>query len=140
MTATAEWTVIHAYTVADAVRDQAMRLADGQLTAEAGYKLPVAFTRAAWAEVIAWHRGDDGWQSETGRLWDVLTVARRAAQAAVRQPGDRYGFIVYRVPNRTPRGRLATGDRATRAQLVVSCQAWDTDGRAALVVMRPGED
>lgn len=67
-------------------RDQA--IADGflvdvsDMAQEAGFKWPVAVTRAVWDDVVtpAPHDKQEG-QSEKGRLWDVLWMARLAAQA-----------------------------------------------------------
>lgn len=48
---------------------------------EAGFRYPVALTAAAWADCVAWQaRGDGSGQSEAGRLWDVLTMARLAVK------------------------------------------------------------
>lgn len=65
--------VISTYTRAEA-------LADGELVdvteraKELGFRYPVALTRGAWAECVAWTRGG-GWQDESGRLADVLWMA-----------------------------------------------------------------
>jgi hypothetical protein len=53
-----------------------------RLCQEAGFKVPVAITRSAWAKVIeaggAWKPHGDGGQSLTGRLWDLLWMLRGA--------------------------------------------------------------
>lgn len=76
----------------------------GQLLCrQAGFKVPVAITRAAWAKVIeaggAWKPGDHGevlelkgGQSLTGRLWDVLWMLHVASGRAC--PTDRVHFEV----------------------------------------------
>lgn len=56
---------------------RAQAIADGVLVdvtdtaTEAGFRLPVAMTAAAWAEYVQVPHGVDG-QDEDGRLWDVL--------------------------------------------------------------------
>ncbi|MFI0243176.1 DUF6573 family protein [Streptomyces sp. NPDC016845] len=50
------------------------------LCREAGFRVPVALTKAAWEDCVAWSEADDQKQrtvqDETGRLWDVLMLAR----------------------------------------------------------------
>src|SRR5438477_5396663 len=87
---------IHAYTRAQAIADGVMvdltsatDDRDQLLCQQAGFKVPVAITRAAWAETVEaggkWTPTDDGerlelegGQSLTGRLWDVLWMMRLA--------------------------------------------------------------
>jgi hypothetical protein len=67
-------------------RDQAIEdgfLVDvSDMAKEAGFKWPVAVTRRVWDEVVTPtpHDKQEG-QSEKGRLWDVLCMARLAAKA-----------------------------------------------------------
>src|SRR5688572_10650334 len=74
--------VIHSYTRAEALADGELRDA-GALAKEAGIKFPVALTRALWAAAVETSAADaaDG-QSETGRLWDVLSMFRFRAAVA----------------------------------------------------------
>lgn len=69
--------VVFSYTRAEA-------LADGVLVdvspraREAGFRIPLALTHAAWQDCVAWTADDSlrlVHQDETGRLWDVLTLA-----------------------------------------------------------------
>lgn len=55
-------------------------LVDVSATArEAGFKYPVALTRALWDGYVRPGEGLEGHgQSESGRLWDVLTILRTA--------------------------------------------------------------
>jgi len=64
-----------------------------QLYKQAGFKVPVAVTRTAWAKTVeaggTWKSDGDGeilelagGQSLTGRLWDVLQVLREACGKA----------------------------------------------------------
>ena len=68
--------LIHRYTRADALRDGV--LIDVTATvAEAGFRWPVALTRAVWERCVRVPPGVVG-QDEAGRLWDVLFVLRCA--------------------------------------------------------------
>ena len=64
--------IIFRYTRADAIRDGV--LIDVSETArEAGFRIPVAITAAAWARCVEVPEGVTG-QDERGRLWDVLSM------------------------------------------------------------------
>jgi hypothetical protein len=75
---------------------------DRAIAREAGFLLPLFFTRAVHEDCVAW-TDDDGDrtgvpQDETGRLWDVVYMAAQAARN--RQPnfdGMVVLFQVYRV-------------------------------------------
>ncbi len=73
--------VISAYTRQQAIADGV--LVDVTTTAsEAGFAIPVAVTRTVWTRLIALPEGYRGFQDESGRLWDVLHMARHYALAA----------------------------------------------------------
>jgi hypothetical protein len=105
--------LIHSYTRADALRDGV--LVDVSAVArEAGFRYPVALTRAAWERCVTVPPGVPC-QDEPGRLWDVLLDAAlrdcpgfcraRGAVCAARprrQP---------RAPPGAPEGSLGPGDR-----------------------------
>jgi hypothetical protein len=106
---------IHCYTRADALEDG--YLVDVTETAhEAGFRYPVALTRAAWEDCVAWSDSDTSrkhWpQDQAGRLWDVLTMTRYYMRGAVRRDpdADRFMLQVLRVP-RTGRGVKARAVR-----------------------------
>jgi hypothetical protein len=66
--------VIFAYTRKDAIADGS--LVDVSQTArEAGFKIPVALTRAVWSQYVEVPEGVEC-QDEQGRLWDVLWMCR----------------------------------------------------------------
>ncbi|MGH3368677.1 MAG: DUF6573 family protein, partial [Nocardioidaceae bacterium] len=95
--------VLDTYTLADAIRDGI--LIDITDTArEAGLGVAITITQDAWDDCVAWtketenRKGFTG-QSQTGRLWDVLTMTRYAAQRTV---GTTATVQLFRVP---PRGR-----------------------------------
>jgi hypothetical protein len=126
--------IIHAYSRTQAVADGV--LIDVTATAkEAGFVWPVAFTAAAWADCVAWSDADTrrtgALQDETGRLWDVLWMARMAAQRAGHT--DRMTFEVLRVPTD------GDGNAATLVQLVLHIGPGDTPA-PVITIMQPGED
>ncbi|BCK59454.1 DUF6573 family protein [Nocardia wallacei] len=95
--------VIHAYTRAEALADGFMHDIS-ELASEYGFRYPVHVAQYAWADAISWPH-TDACQDETGRAWDVLTMARLALQAAIRR-GVTSGpvrFTVVRItePDRT---------------------------------------
>lgn len=79
---------------------------------EAGFRFPVALTRAAWEDCVSWNDEDTTrkhWpQDESGRLWDVLSMARFYMRGAVRRnpAADHFALQVLRVP-REGRGHKA---------------------------------
>jgi hypothetical protein len=129
---------ISVYTVADGVADDVMVLAPPADTDEAGYRLPVTFTKAAWRDLVEWD--DEPCQDEAGRLWDVLTMVRRAAKAAATDPGSRHAFSLYRVPFLTKSGNRSRAQEPKLARAHVVCQAFDRSGRPCLTILLPGED
>lgn len=123
--------VIYAYT-----RQQA--IADGVLVdvstaaAEAGFRIPVCLTRTAWADAVEWTDADSKrqvYQDESGRLWDLLYMARLAA----RRGGSEIRYTFLRVPR---------GGRGVRPRLVTLkaiCGPGD-HGEPVITIMLPDED
>lgn len=101
--------VIYGHSRAQAIEDG--YLVDVTATArEAGFRVPVALTRAAWADCVEWSEADTvrkHWpQDEAGRLWDVIWMARLACRAG---RSGRAHVELYRVPRE---------GRGTKARLV----------------------
>lgn len=124
---------VYTYTRAQALADGV--LADASVLArEAGFKLPVALTAAAWGKCVAWSEAETEKtgvpQDESGRLWDVVWMASCAARRHRHAPADRVAFEVLRVP----RGRR----RATRCALVLHIGPGD-DGEPVITIMLPNE-
>lgn len=136
MTAGGFWAgaeVIHSYSREQAIEDGV--LVDVTETArEAGFTWPVAMTRAAFEDCVAWGDADGdetgAVQDEAGRLWDVLWMARLAA----RRGGDRTTYELLRVPR-----HRRTGGRALKARLVLHAGPGDL-AEPVLTIMLPGED
>lgn len=121
--------VIHTYARAQAVSDGTL-VEVTELAREAGFRYPVAFTRAAWADLVAWNDSNRAIQDETGRLWDVLNMAR---WGATRGNDPRKLMQLWRVPN-TPR---ATAPRT--ATFVLHCGPGD-NAEPVVTIMLGGED
>ncbi|MEU2201639.1 DUF6573 family protein [Isoptericola sp. NPDC019482] len=121
---------IHTYTRAQAIEDGALREVPADLAREAGFRYPLALTSAAWADAVAWDHG--GVQGETGRLWDVLTMARHAL-ANTPPWEDRALFDVLRVPN-APRAQSPR-----RTTLRVHFGPGD-NAEPVLTILMPNED
>lgn len=85
--------LIFAYSRAQALEDGVLAEVPAKLAREAGFTVHVALTAGARGAAVAVPPHLRGLQDETGRLWDVLTVLRRAIAAA--PDGDRVDFQVY---------------------------------------------
>ena len=126
--------VIHAYTRAQAIGDGI--LVDVSETArEAGFRIPVAVTRAVWDRLIALPEGYLGFQDESGRLWDVLWMARHYALRA--SDSDRVRMCVL---VRDIRKDLRDSNRPPRKHFpIVAIGAGDA-GEPVVTVMFPEDD
>lgn len=123
--------VIHSYTRAEAIADGVLVDA-GDAAREAGFRFPVALTIAAWSEAVTWTPGNQAYQDESGRLWDVLTMAQHAARRGTGE-SDRARFQVLRVPN-TPRASVA---RLLELEMHIGP---GDDGAPVITIGLPGQD
>lgn len=127
--------VIYTYTRSQALADGV--LVDVSATArEAGFRLPVAMTEAAWNDFVAWSDADTKrkgvYQDEAGRLWDVLWMAVLAARRASPTAGQRqFAFL------RVPREGRALGAKKVWAKMV--CGPGD-EGEPVVTIMKTDED
>ncbi len=126
--------VIFSYSRAQAIADGVL-IDISEIAREAGFKVPVAITRAAWADCVEWSEATQQRkrtvQDESGRLWDVVYMANFEAR---RNAGhSRVTFTVYRVPTE---GRGIVPKPAT---LVVHVGPGD-QGEPVITIMQPGED
>lgn len=124
--------LIFSYSRAQAILDGIL-VDVSEMAQEAGFRLPVAMTLAAWEDLVAWNDDNLGLQDETGRLWDVLWMARHACRSAQAVASSRIEGSVLRVPNMR---------RATKPHLagfVVYCGPGDT-AEPVITIMLPGED
>lgn len=126
--------VVYRYTRTQALEDGVLIDAT-QMAKEAGFKLPVALTAAAWADCVAWTDEDirqQTYQDASGRLWDVLIMAAFAVQSA---PESLYPslFSLMRIP------RDGKSQRSERRRLKLVLGPGD-DGEPVLTFMLPDED
>lgn len=99
---------------------------------EAGFVFPVALTRAAWEDCVAWSDEDSRrqtYQDESGRLWDALHMASLSA----RRGGQEIRYQLYRVP----RGGKGAKPRLTALKAICGP---DDDGQPCITIMLPDED
>lgn len=129
---------ISVYTVSDGVRDGFMVEAPEADAQEAGYRVPVTFTKAAFTDLVEWD--DAPCQDVRGRLWDVLWMMRGAAKAAMANPGGRYAFTLYRVPYLTKSGNRSRAETPQRVTRHIVAQGYDRDGAPCLTILMPTED
>jgi hypothetical protein len=72
--------VIYAYTRKQAVEDGFQVLAPDTECKAAGIKYPVFINRTVWDKYVVVPKIMDGWQDESGRLWDILFMFTLAAK------------------------------------------------------------
>jgi len=130
--------LIYAYTAEDAERDGELLHLSPATALEAGYGIRVLLTKGAYREAVEWTRGG-GWQSEDARFWDVLSVIRAAAKAALANERA-YETKVYRVPNYTRSGAVSRAESATPQHLVVRAEGYNLTGEPCIIVALPGEN
>lgn len=127
-------TVVSVYTRAQALEDGELVDA-GELAREAGFRLPVALTRAAWATFVEVPKGCEGLQDEKGRLWDVLHMASFAIRGA--KPGQTEVWVhVSVVTGVNAKGRPR---RPEIRHLKAVCGPGD-DAEPVITMMLPEED
>jgi hypothetical protein len=120
--------VIYAYTRTQAIEDG--ELIDVTHTAkEAGFRYPVALTRAVWCQYVEVPAGVEA-QDERGRLWDVLVMLRFAIRTGDGRSELRYHLHV-RNDNRE-------GDPPL-VELKAVCGP-DDDASPCITVMLPEQD
>ena len=127
---------ISVYTRAQAIEDGVLidvSDTDADIAREAGFKIPVAMTRAAWDDCVAWDDNDSRrqtYQDLSGRLWDVLYMGSLAGRAQPDAASILYSL--YRVPHG---GR---GIKARRVSLRMVVGPGDS-GEAVITIMMPHE-
>lgn len=125
--------VIYSYTRKQAIEDGQL-ICVTEVAKEAGFRIPVAITRAAWVDCVEWNETDSRrqtYQDEAGRLWDVLWMAMNAARRGAGT--QRLVFAFYRVP------RGGRGVRSRLVKLVAHIGPGD-DGDPVITISLPGED
>ena len=119
---------IHKYTRTQALADGVL-IDASSLAWEAGFRFPVALTRAAWEKCVAVPPGVTC-QDETGRLWDVLHMLYAAIRHG--ECGPVLSFAVHVRNDNRPRIPPAV-------RLKAICGPAD-DGSPCITVLLPDED
>lgn len=124
--------VVDVYTRVQAIADGVLIDVTAEAN-EAGFKVPVAITAAAWADVVAWSDEDSArqiLQDERGRLNDLLWVAVTLARY---HTGTHMPFQHHRVP------RGGNGVRRTPVTLVMVIGPGD-NAEPVATFMLPSDD
>ncbi len=126
--------VIFSYTRAQAIEDGV--LVDVSETArEAGFRIPVALSRAVWERLVALPDGYRGYQDERGRLWDVLWMARYYALRA--SNSDRVTMCVL---VRDIRKDLRDSNRPPRRHCPIVAIGGGDQDEPVITIMWPEDD
>ncbi len=126
--------VISTYSRAQALEDGVLVDA-GEMAREAGFRIPVVVTAAAWADCVAWTDADSErqvHQDPSGRLWDLLFMAHHAIRSS-RSGGDRLTFQLCRVP----RDGKSTEATITTLKLIVGP---GDEGESVVTILLLNED
>lgn len=97
--------IIHSYSRADALADGVL-VDVTEIAQEAGFKFPTAITSAAYEDCVSWDNSKEkAYQDESGRLWDIFSMALYA----IRKGGntDTIRFSVLRIPKGQKRPKMA---------------------------------
>ena len=126
--------IVSIYTRAQAIEDG--DLVDVSEDArEAGFSIPVAVTRSVWCRLIELPEGYQGWQDESGRLWDVLSMARFYASRASNSDRVRMCVLV-----RDIRKDLHDSNRSPRKHFPIVAIGNGDDGEPVITIMFPEDD
>ncbi|MBW8371490.1 MAG: hypothetical protein K0M66_11055 [Thiobacillus sp.] len=122
---------IYTYTRAQALEDGVL-VDVSELAREAGFRYPVAMTRAAWVDCVDWSDQDNEkvCQDAVARQWNVLFLA---AHAARRSSGDRLTFLIHRIP----KDRCSTHPEQVSLQMLIGP---GDRGEPVMTIMLHGED
>jgi hypothetical protein len=122
------------------VYSRAQALEDGvlvdvtQMAKEAGFKIPVAVTRAVWDSYIVWSNEDSykqTFQDHEGRLWDILWMLHLASKRNSEEAFLNYRLFVI------PRDGRSKKPRQIELKAVIG---GGDNGQAVITVMLPDED
>jgi hypothetical protein len=127
--------LVFSYTRAQALADGVLVAVPEDIQKEAGFRIPVAMSSRVYEDCVAWTVEDSERkqvsQDQEARLWDLLTMARFAAQC---EPSRSIvAFDLLRVPKQ---GR---GIMARRLRLVMTIHQGD-NGEPCMTIMFPDED
>jgi hypothetical protein len=122
---------VHSYSRAQALEEGTL-VDVTEVAREAGFSVPVAMTYAAYTQFVEWAPEDTArqvYQDESGRLWDVLYMARAASRTEAHT-------VIYKFLS------VARGGRAKKtqiAELKMVSGPGDTP-EPVITIMLPSED
>ena len=117
--------LIYSYTRKQALEDGVL-VDISQLASEAGFRYPVAVSRALWEGYIR-PPAEGPEQSDTGKLWDVLNVLLWQIRRS--ESTERLTFqVLFRM-----------GSRTVTADLISVCGPGD-EMEPVITIMLPGDD
>ena len=128
--------IIFCYTRENAI-DDGFLVDVTEEASETGFVIPVAISRAAWEDCVAWEKEDEdrkpyrNLQDESGRLHDVLWLAFLAAKNGA---GDSIRYFRF---NRIPRQGKGVKARLTTLKLHIGP---GDQGEPVITIMLPDED
>jgi hypothetical protein len=132
--------VMDCYSRAQAIDDgELVDVSDSSEAREAGFRVPVALTRAVWDRFVEWDNDEVAavqrrlGQSTAGRLWDVLYMARHGINTAPRNQGGTLLYELYAIP------RDGHSAHPRRIKLKLHSGGGD-NGEHVITIMLPDED
>lgn len=118
--------IIFSYTRAQALEDGVL-VDVSELAREAGFRFPVAVTRAVWCQCVEVTEKDTG-VDQTGKLWDILNVLRFRIRAAKDEQVLYFEVLIAK-----------NGKRPKPFRLKSECGPGD-NAEPVITVMLPDED
>lgn len=142
-----EWNIIDVYSRKEAIADGFQVAVPEAITREAGIVIPVFMTRTAWDKYVEVPKSlPDYGQSVDGRLWDVLSMFRWAAQRNREKSSFDYQLTVV-IPSGNGEGDWEPNEKRTRVKnhrlvtLTAVIGATDFDNPApCITIMKPHDD
>ncbi len=123
---------IYSYTRQQAINDGVL-IDITEAAAEAGFRIEVALTAAAYQDCVRWSDADNqqAYQDQSGRLWDLLTMAMQAARK-----GAGISSVSFQVL-RIPKDGKSRAPKVTHLKMTITPTE---EGIPAITIMQPNED
>ena len=136
--------IIFSYTRAMALEEGLQVACPEDLSKEAGFTIPLFFTRRAWDKYVKVPIGQEGFQDLTGRLWDVLTMLNHYSKKNRNESTLLFKLIVSMndAGDWEPNEKMYEQSRTMRlVTLCCECSPIDPDNmKPCLTISIPGED
>jgi hypothetical protein len=133
--------IVYSYTRSDAIADGVLvdvtdYTPKGEhvtLVRQAGFKVPIALTRAVYDRCVALPEEYEGADDFTGRLWDILFCMRMAAERNKQAAGVRFKVSVRDIDGKHDSGTYSGHE-------LVSVIGPGDDANPVITIMFPNED